>query len=189
MREHLQQTKALTQTENLDAIHRTAQIDFPAEVPTPPPQIRQFFRLKSGTSGPPRILLVTDDDLLAETVRQILISDRFVTVRARSLAEALEATYSGQFPVAIATARLEDGSWKRLAAVADRARTRFSVIVLAKTFGLHEWAEALDDGAFEVLDAISELPKLAEVVRHALLTEYLLGERPDLEILGFWRPS
>lgn len=189
MKEHMHQTKPLTEPENHGAMHRMPELDFPAAATAFPDQIRKSVRKTPADSGAPRILVVTDDDPLAKTVHEILRCDGLVTEQARNLLEALEAARSGQFPVAITTPRLTDGSWKRLVWTAHHVRPRFSVIVLAKTFSLREWAQALDDGAFEVIDALSELPKMTEVVRHALLTEYLLGERPDLQIPGFWRPS
>jgi len=68
---------------------------------------------------------------------------------------------SGAFQVVVATPILSDGSWRRLIDVANHYNSEFVVILLARTFDLREWAEALRDGAFDVLDALNDLPKLS----------------------------
>ncbi len=44
------------------------------------------------------------------------------------------------------------------------------LILLARTFNLNEWAEALEVGAFEALDVLCDLPKAAEAANRALGT-------------------
>jgi hypothetical protein len=55
------------------------------------------------------------------------------------------------------------------------------VILVATTFDLNEWGQALEDGAFEVLDALHELPNVAEAARRALWAAYLKGAGPRPE--------
>ena len=43
----------------------------------------------------------------------------------------------------------------------------FEVVLLARTFTFNEWAEALQVGAFDVLDVLCDLPKAAEAARRA----------------------
>ena len=81
----------------------------------------------------------------------------------------------------VATPLLSDGSWRRLIDVANHYNPDFVVILLARTFDLREWAEALKDGAFDVLDALHELPRAVEVAKRALWAAYLKGAGPDPE--------
>ena len=60
---------------------------------------------------------------------------------------------------------------------------------MARTFDLGDWAEALNEGAFDVLDLVYELPRAVEFVRRALWTEYLNGSWPDLSIPDSRRAS
>ena len=45
------------------------------------------------------------------------------------------------------------------------------VILLARTFNLNQWGEALQAGAFDVLDVLCDLPKAAEAAKRALGTK------------------
>jgi hypothetical protein len=53
------------------------------------------------------------------------------------------------------------------------------VVLVASTFDFNQRAEALEEGAFDVLDAFHELPRAAEVAKRALWAAYLKGA---------WRP-
>jgi len=68
---------------------------------------------------------------------------------------------------------LPDGSWKRLIDVANHFGLNFEVILVARTFDLSQWAEALQVGAFDVLDVLCDLPKAAEAAKRAFGTAYL----------------
>jgi DNA-binding NtrC family response regulator len=68
---------------------------------------------------------------------------------------------------------ISDGSWKRLVEVANAYGLGFEVILLARTFDLNQWAEALQVGAFDVLDVLCDLPKAAETAKRALGMDYL----------------
>jgi hypothetical protein len=70
---------------------------------------------------------------------------------------------------------LADGSWKRLADLANYTDLPFVVVLVATNFDLRTWVGALEDGAFDVLDALDELPKAGETARRALWAAYLKG--------------
>jgi len=55
------------------------------------------------------------------------------------------------------------------------------VVLLARDFDLHQWAEALKDGAFDVLDVLYELPKAAEVATGAFRAALLKRCQPRQE--------
>jgi DNA-binding NtrC family response regulator len=101
---------------------------------------------------------------------------------AASLSAGTESARAGRFQAVVTAPVLKDGSWKRLLAVSRRCGSGFAIILVAKKFDLGQWAQALDDGALEVLDAVYELPRAAEAARRALWTEYLTGAWPDLEV-------
>jgi DNA-binding NtrC family response regulator len=65
--------------------------------------------------------------------------------------------------------------------LADHYDLALEVILLAWTFELNQWAEALGEGAFDVLDALHELPKAAEVTKRALEAAYVKRTRPRHE--------
>jgi DNA-binding NtrC family response regulator len=161
----------------------TPGVSFPSEISTPAP-VKPSLRPKPKPRIPvtPRILIVTDNDKLAETLEPPLRRAGFLTTRARDLSQGNEAAESGNFSVVVTTPQLRDGSWKELAVTAHQCRPRFAIILVARTFDLGDWAQALEDGAFDVLDALYELPRAVETVRRALWTEYLTGTWPDLRI-------
>jgi DNA-binding NtrC family response regulator len=90
-----------------------------------------------------------------------------------------EAAKSGLFQVVVSRPVLRDGSWRRLIDIARHYDLGFVVVLVASTYDFDEWADALKDGAFDVLDALHELPKAAEVAKRALWAAYLNGA---------WRP-
>src|SRR5207245_9285208 len=62
--------------------------------------------------------------------------------------------------------------------ISNRRDLGFEVVLLARTFDLSQWAEALEDGAFDVLDVVHGLPKAAQTVKGALWAAYLKGTGP-----------
>ena len=124
-----------------------------------------------------RILIVSDDDSDAERLKTIFREAGFISERARSMTVASEWTKSGRFQVVVSTL-LSDGSWRRLVDVASHHNLALVVILLARSFDLRQWAEALMDGAFDVLDALNDLPKAAEVAKRAWEAAELKRSRP-----------
>jgi DNA-binding NtrC family response regulator len=140
--------------------------------------------LKPGHPVKPRILIVNDDDTISKDLELILLHAGFVSERVRSMKSGCEAARSGRFQVVVTSPVLCDGSWKRLAYVDSRYRPGFVIILVASSFDLNEWGQAVTDGAFEVLDALHELPQVAEVARRALWAAYLKGAGPRPESFG-----
>src|SRR6266849_6036034 len=125
-----------------------------------------------------RILIVCDDDSDAERLKIIFREAGFISERAKSMTVASESAKSGRFQVVVSTPLLSDGSWRRLVDVASHYNLEFVVILLARSFDLRQWAEALKDGAFDVLDALNDLPKAAEVAKRAWEEVELKRSRP-----------
>src|SRR6266481_1430871 len=84
-----------------------------------------------------------------------------------------------QIQVVVSTPRMWDGSWRRLADIANHYDLGFEVVLWARSFDLLEWTEALKEGAFDVLDAMCEQPRAVEGTKSALWAAYLKGAGPN----------
>ena len=136
----------------------------------------------------PRILIVCDHDSDTDRLKTAFRKAGLTSESAKSITTGCEAAKSGRFQVVFSTALLADGSWRRLIDVANHYSLSFEVILLARTFSLNQWAEALQVGAFDVLDVVCDLPKAAEAAKRAWGTAYLKRFRPrpraNLELRG-----
>jgi DNA-binding NtrC family response regulator len=122
-----------------------------------------------------RILILCGDDWITEQLETAVRQAGFASQTARSITEGCALAKSGRFQVALTTPVLADGSWRRLVDIARHYDLGFVVVLVASAFDLNQWAEALEDGAFDVLDALHELPRAAEVAKHALWAACLMG--------------
>src|ERR1700730_13079009 len=125
-----------------------------------------------------RILIVCDDNYDTERLRTILQEEGFISEWAKSITAGCEAAKSGLFQVVVSTPSLKDGSWKRLTDIANHYDLGFEIILWARNFDLRDWAVALEEGAFDVLDAMCEQPKAVAVTKGALWAAYLKGAGP-----------
>ena len=96
----------------------------------------------------------------------------FASAAASNITDACDAARSGQFQVIVTVPSMRDGSWHRLVDVANLYEQRLEVILLASNFDLTEWAGALNDGAFDVLNVPNELPNAAKVATSAFWAAY-----------------
>lgn len=108
-------------------------------------------------------VLIVSDDADAERMKTVLREAGFVSEIARSMTAGCEAAKSGRFQVVVSTPQLTDGSWRRLIDIANHYDLGFEVVVWARNFDLHDWAQSVNDGAFDVFDALNELPRAVEV--------------------------
>jgi DNA-binding NtrC family response regulator len=131
-----------------------------------------------------RILIVGDDDSDTERLKTALEEAGFVWEGAKSITAGCEAAKSGRFQVVVSTPMLSDGSWRRLADIANHYDLGFEVVLWARNFDLGEWVVALKEGAFDVLDARCELPSAVQAVKTALWAAYLKGAGPDQRATG-----
>ena len=128
-----------------------------------------------------RILIVSDDNSIAKQLKIILSEAGFLSEHAKSMTEGCDLARSGRFQVVISTPILGDGSWKRLVDIAAHYDLQFVVVLIASTFDFQEWAEALEYGAFDVLDALRELSRTADCAKRAAWAAYLKGPCPRPE--------
>ena len=128
--------------------------------------------------GETRILIVNDDNSETERLKTLFAGVGFMSETAKGITDACEAAKSGRFQVVVPVPQMSDGSWRRLIDVANHYDLGFEVILLARNFDLTEWGDALNDGAFDVLDAAHELPKAAQAAACASWAAYLRGAGP-----------
>jgi len=121
---------------------------------------------------------VCDDDSITERLNILFGEGGFTSECAKSITAGCESARSGRFQAVVTTPVLSDGSWRRLVDIANHYDLGFGVVLVARTFDLSQWAEALESGAFDVLDALHDLPKAAEVTKQALEAAYLKRTRP-----------
>lgn len=114
-----------------------------------------------------RILIVSDDDAINTRLKDAFRKSGFVAKCAKSIAAGCKSARSGRFPVVVTTPVLADGTWRRLVDIASQYQLGFVVVLVASNFDFTQWGKALEDGAFDVLDSLHELPKAAEVAKRA----------------------
>jgi DNA-binding NtrC family response regulator len=135
--------------------------------------------LQSNIPDGARILIVCDDDSDRKRLTTLLWEAGFASDCAKSITTGCEAAKTGKFQVVVSTPQLRDGSWRRLVDIAHHYDLRFEVVLWAHNFDLSEWAEALDHGAFDVLDAVYEQPRVVEAAKCAWWAAYLKGAGPN----------
>ena len=124
------------------------------------------------------ILIVHDNDADTERLKAVFRKAGSTWESVRSIAQGCESARSGRFQVVFSAPVLGDGSWKRLIEVANQNHLPFQVILLARTFDLGQWADALQLGAFDVLDVLWDLPGAGEAAKRASAMTYLKRSRP-----------
>ncbi|HKZ78834.1 MAG TPA: hypothetical protein VJ124_11065 [Pyrinomonadaceae bacterium] len=125
-----------------------------------------------------QILIVCDDDSDTERLKTVLQEAGFFPQCEKSITAGCEAAKSGRFQLVVSTPLLRDGSWRRLTDIANHYDLGFEVVLWARNFDLNEWAEALNEGAFDVVDAMCAPPRVVEAARRALWAAYLKGAGP-----------
>lgn len=89
----------------------------------------------------------------------------------------------------VSTPLLKDGSWRRLSDVANHYDVGFEIVLWARNFDLREWAVALEEGAFDVLDAMCEQPMAVEATKGAFWAAYLKGAGPKPGAASAWKAA
>jgi DNA-binding NtrC family response regulator len=126
-----------------------------------------------------RVLIVADNDSGTERLKTAFRDAGLTSESANSMTAGCALAESGRFQVIFSTPLLADGSWRRLIEVASQHNLLFEIVLLARTLTFKEWAEALQVGAFDVLDVLCDLPKAAEAARRA---------SGSLFLRHFWAP-
>ncbi len=137
--------------------------------------------LTLGVPDRARILIVCDNDSDTEQLKGVFRKAGLTSQAVNTIAAGCESAKSGRFQVVFCTPFLGDESWTDLIDVANHHGSSFEVILLARSFDLNQWTEALQVGAFDVLDVLCDLPKAADAAKSALGTAYLkrFRSRPE----------
>lgn len=157
--------------------------------PTPKDKSDSNILWKPMKPAKPRALIVSEDSALSKEVEVILVQSGFVTKSVKSMTAGCECARAGEFQVVVSAPVLPDGSWKRLADIDSHYRPGFVIVLVATNFDFNDWGLALEEGAFEVINALYETPKVAEVARRALWAAFLKGAGPRPEALAPLRVS
>jgi len=150
-------------------------------------KIRAYSTLMPKVSARARILIVCDDDSITERLLTAFRAAGLTSECARSMTAGCTSARSGRFQVVFTTPVLGDGSWRRLADIASQYDLGFAIVLAAKNSDFNQRAQALEDGAFDVLDVLHELPRTAEATTCALWAAYLKGAGPCPEAVTRWR--
>jgi DNA-binding NtrC family response regulator len=135
----------------------------------------QPLKVPAGAS----VLIVCEDDSETEWLKTVLLGAGFVSDCARSITAGCEAAKSGWFPVVVSSPLLRDGSWRRLTDVANHYDLGFEVVLWAPSSDFPALVEALNEGAFDVLDAMSDRTRIIQTARRAWWAAHMKGAGPD----------
>jgi DNA-binding NtrC family response regulator len=147
-------------------------------------RVNASFALLPKASEKARILIVCEDDSTTKELRIALGRAGLSSEIARSMTAGCALARSGRFQVVFTAPVLYDGSWRRLADIASQYDLGFVVVLVASGYDFNQCAEAVKEGAFDVLDPMHELPKTAEAARCALWAAYLKGVGPCPEVVS-----
>ena len=133
--------------------------------------------LRRGKHKMSRVLIVSENGSDTNRLQAVFTGAGIASERAGSMTSGCEAARSGRFGVIFSTPESADGSWTRLIETASKHGLNFEIILLARTFDLSQWSEAMQLGAFEIMDVLCDLPKAAEVAQRAFGAGYLKRNR------------
>ncbi len=136
-------------------------------------------RLLSHIPAGARVLVVSDDDSDARLLRGLLFAGGFASDCADSITTGCNAAKSGRFQVVVSIPQFRDGSWRRLTDIVNHYDLHFEIVLWARNFDFLEWAVALEEGAFDVLDAVNERTRVVEAIKCAFWAAYLKGAGPS----------
>jgi DNA-binding NtrC family response regulator len=128
-----------------------------------------------------RILIVCENDSDSGRLKTAFRKAALTSENAHSITTGCESAKSGRFQVVFSAPLRGDGSWRRLIDVANYHSLSFEIVLFARKFDLNQWLEALQVGAFDVLDVLCDLPKAAESAQRAFGAAYLKRFRPRPE--------
>lgn len=124
-----------------------------------------------------QILIVCDDSSM-ERLEHVLVRAGMMAQTVRSMTAACHHARTGRFQVILSKPSLADGSWRRLLDIAQHYDSGFEIVLLAENFDFADWAQALEAGAFDVVDTAWGLGRVAEIVKGALWAACLKAGGP-----------
>ena len=148
-------------------------MSFLMEIPNRAYEIQHPADLTASARSTARILIVCETDSDTDRLKKLFRGASLDSENVENMTAGCESARSGRFGVIFSTPFTGDGSWKRLIEVANQHSLSFEIVLLARTFELDQWAEAMQIGAFDVLDVVFDLPRAPEVAQHAFGAAYL----------------
>ena len=109
------------------------------------------FPFNSNKPDTARLLLVSAHDCDQQVLESILDPNRWTVLRAFDRSVARLSMAAADPDVIVIDARLPDGTWVELFDWIQLAGNAPPVVVLSESADLHEWAEVLNRGAFDLL--------------------------------------
>jgi DNA-binding NtrC family response regulator len=151
------------------------------------------LRSKAPSASKGRILIACEDGQVAEELVEVLRRANLKSERAMDFTSACKLLKTGKFQVIFTTPGVPGGTWEKLMEFGRGSGKDLSFVVVARSFDLSDWANCLKNGAFEVLDSISEISSAGEVAMNAFLaakaiagrksTRRVVVELPDLSFI------
>jgi DNA-binding NtrC family response regulator len=143
------------------------------KIPDRPYEIQPLADLTTRARDTARILIVCDSESDTERLKTVFQEAGLSSENTNNIMAGCELVKSGRFDIVFSAPLPGGGSWTRLIDVANQYDLNFEIVLLARTFDLNEWAEAMQVGAFDVFDVLCDLPKAAVTAQHALGVGYL----------------
>jgi DNA-binding NtrC family response regulator len=151
------------------------------QIPAMEQEAKPLADLRLRIHETPRILIICETDADTDQLMSVFRQAGLAAESTDNMAAGCELARSGRFGVVFSTTHSGEGMWTRLIDVASRRRLAFEIVLLARDFDLNQWGEAMQLGAFEVLDVLRDLPDAAGIAQHALNAAYLKRFRPGCE--------
>lgn len=143
------------------------------QIPNRAYEVKPLVNLTLRAPDKARILIVCEKDSDTNRLKAVFRQAGLASESADNMTAGCESARSDRFGVIFSTPFAGDGSWRRLVELASRRSLRFEIVLLARTFDRNQWAEAMQIGAFDILDVLFDLPRAAEVAQRAFGAEYL----------------
>ena len=128
-----------------------------------------------------RVLIVSEDGQVADELLTVLKRANLRSERARDFTSACKLLKTGKFQVIFATPRIPGGSWEKLRAFVESRGQALSFVIVARSYDLSDWGNCLKNGAFEVLDSISEISRAGDVAMQAFTAEWTIAKQESAQ--------
>jgi DNA-binding NtrC family response regulator len=115
-----------------------------------------------------RVLIACEDGEVGDGLVEVLKTKNLKAERAVDFTSACKLLKTGKFQVVFATPRVPGGSWEKLLDFAHSKAQALAFVIVARSFDLSDWGNCLKNGAFEVLDSVSEISRAGEVAMQAI---------------------
>jgi DNA-binding NtrC family response regulator len=120
-------------------------------------------------------LIVCEDGQIADELLEVLKKADLRSELAMDFRSACKLLKTGNFQVVFTTPGVPGGSWEKLMEFVRGNGETISFVIVARSFDLSDWANCLKNGAFEVLDSMSEISRAGEVAVKAFSATWAIA--------------